>query len=118
MMNLAEIEFVMGDYPGAEAHYLKLYDSQSKSPLLVLRLYLCAKLRKDSDAAQRFLRSPAIGAQSLEWYYMNAGEALFAGDKTTGIKTVEKARLLFGEKTRPYDRTLSRLGLIPEVPSY
>jgi tetratricopeptide (TPR) repeat protein len=116
MMNLAEIEFVMGKYAEAEAHYIKLVPSQPKNPLLVLRLYLCAKLQKDPEAAAKYLRSPAIGAQSLEWYYMNAAEALFAGNNTEGMKTIEKARLLFGEKTRPYDKTLSRLGLIPETP--
>lgn len=117
IMNLAEIEFVMGEYADAEGHYRQLLDSQSKNPLLVLRLYLCAKLLKDPEAAERYLRSPAVGAQSLEWYYMNAAEALFAGDKTEGTKTIEKARLLFGEKTRAYDKTLSRLGLIPEIPN-
>ena len=46
---------------------------------------------------------------------MNAAEALFAGQKEQGLKMLEKARLLFGEKTRPYDKTFSRLGLIPEM---
>lgn len=117
IMNLAEIEFAMGDYANAENHYSRLSGSQSKNPLLVFRLYLCAKLLKDTEAAQRYLRSPAVGAQSLEWYYMTAAEALFGGNKTEGLKTIEGARLLFGEKTRPYDKTLSRLGLIPEIPN-
>jgi tetratricopeptide (TPR) repeat protein len=116
LMNLAEIEFVMGSYADAEAHYRKLLPSQPKNPLLLLRLYLCAKLRKDPEAASQFLQSPAIGPQSLEWYYMNAAENLFDGNKTEGTKPIDKARLLFGEKTRPYDRTLFRLGLIPDNP--
>jgi Tfp pilus assembly protein PilF len=114
LMNLAEIEFVMGKYPQAEEHYRKLSSHQPKNTLLLLRLYLCAQLRQDPEAAAQYLRSPALGAQSLEWYYMNAAEALFAGQKDLGLKTLDKARLLFGDKTRPYDKTFSRLGLIPE----
>ena len=51
LMNLAEIEFVMGKYPEAEEHYRKLLGHQPKNTLLLLRLYLCAQLRKDPEAA-------------------------------------------------------------------
>lgn len=115
-MNLAEIQFVMGQYAEAESLYQKIFAIQPKNTLIVFRLYLCAQLQKNPEAAAALLRSPAIGAQSLEWYYMQGAEALFAGQKTEGMKSIEKARLLFGSKTRPYDKTLARLGLLEEVP--
>jgi len=114
LMNLAEIEFVMGKYSEAEEHYRKFLSLQPKASLVLLRLYLCAQLRKAPEEAGQYLRSPTIGAQSMEWYYMKAAESLFAGRKEEGLKTLEKARLLFGEKTRPYDKTFARLDLIPD----
>lgn len=115
-MNLAEIQFVMGRYAEAESLYRKLFAAQPKNTLLIFRLYLCAHLLKNPEAAAALFRSPAIGMQSLEWYYMQGTEALFAGNKSEGIKTIEQARILFGAKTKPYDKTLARLGLLPETP--
>ncbi len=115
-MNLAEIQFVMGRYAEAESIYQKIFAIQPKNTLLVFRLYLCAQLQKNPEAAAALLRSPAIGAQSLEWYYMHGAEALFAGNKAEAMKNIDKARVLFGSKTRPYDKTLLRLGLLEDVP--
>jgi tetratricopeptide (TPR) repeat protein len=117
LMNLAEIEFVMGKYSDAEANYRKLLKGQTKNPLVPFRLYLCAQLRHDPAAADEYLSHPAIIAQSMEWYYMTAARELFAGKKEEGRKILEQARLLFGEKARPYDRTFVRLGLIPDAPN-
>ncbi len=113
-MNLAEIQFVMGQYAGAESLYRKIFAAQPKNTLVVFRLYLCAQLQNNPEAAAALLRSPAIGAQSLEWYYMRGAEALFAGNKTEAMKSIEKARILFGARTMPYDKTLVRLGLLPK----
>ncbi|GEM_PF-3965622 len=116
MMNLAEIEFVMGKYSEAETHYRKLLATQPKNPQIPFRLFLCAQITNDPAAAERYLNHPAIGTQSLEWHYMTAARELYSGNRETGLKILEKARLLFGEKSRPYDRTFARLGLIPEPP--
>jgi tetratricopeptide (TPR) repeat protein len=106
----------MGQYAEAESIYQKILAIQPKNTLIVFRLYLCAQLQKNPEAAAALLRSPTIGAQSLEWYYMQGAEVLFAGNKTEAMKHIEKARLLFGSKTRPYDKTLVRLGLLDEAP--
>lgn len=116
-MNLAEILFVMGRYPEAETLYQKIYAAQKKNTLVVFRLYLCALLQKNQEAAATLLSNPSIGAQTLEWYYMQAANDLFAGKKTEGLKTIEKARVLFGAKTRPYDKTFARMGFLPEMPA-
>jgi cytochrome c-type biogenesis protein CcmH/NrfG len=115
-MNLAEILFVMGRHSEAEALYRKIHAAQKKNTLVIFRLYLCAQLQKSQEDATGFLNNPSIGAQTLEWYYMQAANDLFAGRKTEGLKTIEKARVLFGSKTKPYDKTLARLGLLPERP--
>lgn len=115
LMNLAEIEFVMGHYAEAEPRYRKLHKLQPKNALILFRLYLCALLQKKPDEAGALLNSSDLRTQSLEWHYMRATDLLFNGKETEGLEVIQKARLLFGQQTLPYDKTLVRLGLIKDV---
>ena len=115
VMNLAEIEFVLSHYPEAVALHRKLLTAQPNNALLIFRLYLCARMQKDPEVAEKLLRNPYVGTQSLEWYYMQAADALFSGQQIEGLKKIQKARVLFGSSTVPFDNTFVRLGLITEA---
>lgn len=112
MFNLAEIEFVLGDYASAGDLYAKLRPQMPDNKILLYRQYLCALMTKNEEDAQRILNSPLLPAQSPEWFYITAARNLHEGKKAEGERLVQQARLLFGDKVRPHDQTLQRLGLL------
>jgi tetratricopeptide (TPR) repeat protein len=116
-LNLAEIEFVMGKYAEAGERYEDLLRQQPRNPLLVFRAYLCARQQKLEAKAAALRDNPVVGSHSLEWYYIQAAEAFGAGKTAEAGKLVDQARLLFGDKARPYDLTFQRLGFLKDIPA-
>lgn len=116
MFNLAEIEFVLGHYAEAGEFYTKLRPMMPENKMLLYRQYLCALMLDNQEDAQRVINSPLLPAQSPEWFYIKAAEAFRNGNKKEGQKLVEQARRLYGEKVRPHDQTLQRLGMLSADP--
>ncbi len=113
IVNMAENEFVTGHYKEAEVQYRRILAEQPKNLRAIFRLYLCARLQQEPGDAARYFDLAAPSANSLEWFYIRAADALFEGRTEEGRGYLDKARALFGDKTAPYDKTLVRLGLIP-----
>jgi len=112
MFNLAEIEFVLGHYAEAGVLYAKLRPLMPDNKILLYRQYLCALMTNNDEDARRIQESTLLPAQSPEWFYINAARCFHEGNKAEGQRLVDQARLLFGEKVRPHDQTLQRLGLL------
>ncbi len=112
MFNLAEIEFVLGHYAEAGALYAKLRPLMPENKILLYRQYLCALMTNKAEDARLIQESTLLPAQSPEWFYINAAHCFHEGNKAEGQRLVNQARLLYGEKVRPHDQTLQRLGLL------
>lgn len=115
IFNLAEVEFATGNYAAAQKLYQRLQDSSRASTdgMLCFRLYLCARLQGDTQAAAAVLEHPAISQHTVGWLYTKSAEALLDGKKSAGRQLSDRAKLLYAKESQPYEKTLQRLKLLP-----
>lgn len=110
--NLAELDFVSGNYAAAEAGYKKLTTSMPKNGMILFRLYLCARLQNKTEEAAEFEASPALAPQSVEWLYVQAAKNFLDKKKSAAWPYVTKARILYPDESKVFDLTLERIGLL------
>lgn len=110
--NLAEVDFVSGNYEAAEAGYKKLTDVWAKNPMILFRIYLCERMQKHDEDAAEIEKSPNLKPESVEWLYVQAAKNFFDKKNSVGNQYVEKARLMYPEEGKVCELTLQRMGLI------
>ncbi len=108
--NLAEIEFVTANYEAAQEQFQTLLNARPTDEVLLFRVYICALKRNEPKvAAETLEKFPPVGktparqyAEAVRLYSENkAGEAR---------KLVASAKVLYPEKTKFFDSSLSLLG--------
>ena len=115
IFNLAEVEFATGNYAAAEKLYRQVQNTPAAKSdgMMCFRLYLCARFQGNSQAAASLLESDHVSRHSVGWLYTKSAEALLDGDKSTGRRLAEQAKLLYAKESAPYEKTLERLKLLP-----
>ncbi|CAN5464797.1 hypothetical protein BH09VER1_BH09VER1_25790 [soil metagenome] len=112
LFNLAEVDFVAGDYAAAAAGYKKLPELWSKNGMILFRLYLCERMQKHDREAAELEANPNLKPESVEWLYVQAAKNIMDKNERVGFQYVDKARLIYPEEGKVCELTLQRLGLI------
>jgi len=110
--NLAEVDFVSGNYEAAEAGYKKLAEVWAKNPMILFRIYLCERMQKHDQEAAEIEKNPNLKPESVEWLYVQAAKNFFDKKDRIGNQYVEKARLMYPEEGKVCELTLQRLGMV------
>jgi hypothetical protein len=113
LFNLAEAEFALGNYETADAVYRRLKADQLRGELIRFRRFLCARMQGHIQKAALVKENASVSFQSPAWFYIEAAEAHWHGEAARVSKLVDTARLMHGDKTKIFDRTLVRLGIAP-----
>jgi len=109
--NLAEIEFLQGEYKKALEKFQQLAQSAGVSDLLIFKIFLSHLMDGDTITARRLLdRMPRPGTTPV-WYYSAAAWEFKKGNKRSGRNYVRIARELYPEEKdrQLYEETLRDL---------
>ncbi len=109
LFNLAELDFVAGNYQAARDLFQKLHDARPKDENVIFRLFLCSLFLGDTAAADRWFQSLPPATLSPANHYARAARLFHANQKSEGRKILETARLLFPDKIKYYEVTFSSL---------
>jgi predicted Zn-dependent protease len=112
--NIAELEFMAGDYAKAESLFQTARSMDPGNAKIALRLYLCAlRLGNAADAAS-LLETLPVMAQSPAWHSIQAAKAYADGNLQESRKLLEAARLVYEPKEmKDCERTLRRADVFP-----
>lgn len=110
LINLGEVEFASGNYTRAAGYYEQAGKRLPRNPLILFRRYLCYSLLDERPKAGEVMKELSVRPNSVEWYYVQASEALRAGNKPEAQRLVATAGTLFGEKAAAYQESLKKIG--------
>lgn len=110
LINLGEVEFAAGDYARAAGYYERAAARLPNNLFVQFRLYLCYSLLNDRSKAEVLGRDFANRTSTVEWYFIQASEALRAGKSPEAQRYVATAKLLFGERAEAYRESLKKIG--------
>lgn len=110
LINLGEIEFASGNYTRAAGYYERAGKRLPRNPLILFRRYLCYSLLDERPMAGEVMKELSMHPNSVEWYYVQASEALRAGNKPEAQRLVATAGTLFGEQAAAYQESLRKIG--------
>lgn len=110
LVNLGEVEFASGDYKRAAGYYELAGKRMPRNPLILFRRYLCYSLLDERPMASEVMTELSVHPDSVEWYYVQASEALRAGRKPEAQRLVATAGTLFGEQASAYQESLRKIG--------
>lgn len=107
--NLAEVEFISGNYAAAKALFLKMQGARPSDEVLMFRVFLCALLQNNKSEADLYFSCLSPAGKTAAWHYAKA--ARFFQEKEVGLaqKNIEQARLLYPNKTAFFDATFEQL---------
>lgn len=108
--NLAEVDFVTGNYQSAQEQFQNLLKARPTDEVLLFRIYLCALMENQPRLAESTLENfPPVGKTPARQY---AEAARLYSEKKAGEarKILATARVLYPEKTRFFDSSLKILG--------
>lgn len=109
--NLAEIEFLQGNYAKSLEKFKALLDGDPRNELLQFKVFLCHVKMGDDEAAKRVLARIKFPGETPAWYYAQAVWESNQGHKGKVAEYLAAARYLFQGKTELFDETLADLGL-------
>lgn len=112
LLNLGELEFHEKNYQQAAAYYRQAAQKAANNPVIYFRLYLCYSLLNDHAAVAATMEKFPIRPFSVEWYFVQASEALHNGRKPEAERLIATARSLFGERAGAYQESLEQIGWI------
>lgn len=110
LINLGEIEFATGHYAKAAGYYEQAARRLPRNSLILFRRYLCYSLLNERSTAEAVARELSSQPNSVEWYFIQASEALHSGNKPEAQRLVTTARTLFGERAAAYQESLRKIG--------
>ncbi|MCX6972048.1 MAG: tetratricopeptide repeat protein [Verrucomicrobia bacterium] len=110
LINLGEVEFASGDYTRAAGYYERAGKRLPQNPLILFRRYLCYSLLDERPMAGEVMKELSVHPNSVEWYYVQASEALRAGNKPEAQRLIATAGTLFGEQAAAYQESLKKIG--------
>jgi tetratricopeptide (TPR) repeat protein len=108
--NLAEVDFVTGNYTSAQEQFQTLLNARPTDEVLLFRIYLCALMENQPRLAAATLEKfPPVGKTPARQY---AEAARLYSEKRAGEarKILSTARVLYPEKTKFFDSSLKILG--------
>ena len=112
LINLGEVEFAIGNYEQAAKYYEQAGQKIPRNPLVLFRRYLCYSLLKDRPKSEGVMNELADRPYSVEWYFIQASEALRAGKKPEAQRLLSTAKALFGEQAVAYQESLKKIGWV------
>ncbi len=108
--NLAEVDFVTANYQAAQEQFQTLLNARPTDEVLLFRVFLCALMQNEPKVADKtFEKFPPMGKTPARQY----AEAVRLYSENRGgeaRKLVDSARVLYPEKTKFFDSSLSLLG--------
>ena len=108
--NLAEVDFVTGNYPVAAAQFDHMLESRPEDEVLLFRLFLCELLQNHEDLANSYLaRLPQSGGTPA-WYYAHAAALFRINKKSEARALLKTAKILYPDKTAFFDASNELLG--------
>jgi Tfp pilus assembly protein PilF len=110
LINLGEVEFASGNYSQAAGYYEQAGQRLPRSPLILFRRYLCYSLLDERPKAEGMIKELSARPNSVEWYYVQASEALRSGSKPEAQRLVATARTLFGKQAAAYQESFAKIG--------
>ncbi len=109
MFNLAELEFVAGNYPAATVEFTNILQDHPREEVVLFRLYLCELLQGHDFQAKEYLHSLTPASSTPAWYYAEAAREFRDKNKSEGRRLVGTARTLYPERTAFFDSTFEVL---------
>ncbi|MFZ4778725.1 MAG: tetratricopeptide repeat protein [Terrimicrobiaceae bacterium] len=110
LINLGEIEFSSGNYGQAVGYYEQAGQRLPRNPLIMFRRYLCYSLLNEQSKTAGMMKELGTRPDSVEWYFVQASEALHAGKKSEAQRLITAAGTLYGEQAVAYQETLRKIG--------
>ncbi len=110
LINLGEVEFNAGNYGQAAEYYERACGQLPRNSLILFRRYLCYSLLKEWKKAEVVTVELAARPDTAEWYFVQASEALRAGNRAEAQRLIATARTLFGEQAAFYQQSLTKIG--------
>ena len=110
MINLGEVEFATGNYGLAAAYFEQAGQRLPRNPLIMFRRYLCYSLLDERAKTESVRKELAARPDSVEWYFVQASEALRAGKRSEAQRLITAAGTLFGEQAAAYQESLRKIG--------
>jgi len=108
--NLAEVDFVTGNYPVAAAQFDQMLESRPEDQVLLFRLFLCELLQNHEDLANSYLARLSHWGESPAWYYANAARLFRIEKKSEARKLLNIGKILYPDKTAFFDASIELLG--------
>jgi len=110
LINLGEVEFATGNYGLAAAYFEQAGQRLPRNPLIMFRRYLCYSLLNERAKTESVRKELAARPDSVEWYFVQASEALRAGKRSEAQRLITAAGTLFGEQAAAYQESLRKIG--------
>ena len=110
LINLGEIEFATGNYGLAAGYYEQAGQRLPRNPLILFRCYLCYSLLNERSKTERVMKELESRPDSAEWYFVQASEALHAGNKAEAKRLITAAGTFYGEQAAAYQESLRKIG--------
>jgi len=110
--NLAEVEFLLKNYAGAERLFQQMHEMNPKDEIILFRLALCALMQSSLERFDRYLAEFPPGGRSPARQYAIAARLLQDQKAGEANKLIQQARIIFGDQTKFYDTTFREMGLV------
>ena len=110
LINLGEVEFATGNYGLAAGYFEQAGQRLPRNPLIMFRRYLCYSLLNERAKTESVKKELAARPDSVEWYFVQASEALHAGKRSEAQRLITAAGTLFGEQAAAYQESLRKIG--------
>jgi len=108
--NLAEVDFVTGNYPVAAAQLENMLKSRPDDEILLFRLFVCELLQNRDDLASYYLGRLPQSGETPAWYYANAVRLFRINKKSEARALLNTAKSLYPDKTAFFDASNELLG--------
>jgi tetratricopeptide (TPR) repeat protein len=110
LINLGEVEFAVGNYGEAAKYYERAGQRLPRNSLILFRRYLCYSLLNDRSRSESVIGELDARPYSVEWYFIQASEAIRAGKHSEAQRFLSSAKTLFGEQAAAYQESLKKIG--------
>ena len=110
LINLGEVEFAVGNYGQAAKYYERAGQRLPRNSLILFRRYLCYSLLNDRSRSESVIGELDARPYSVEWYFIQASEAIRAGKNSEAQRFISTAQTLFGEQAAAYQESLKKIG--------
>ena len=110
LINLGEVEFATGNYGLAAGYFERAAQRLPFNSLIMFRRYLCYSLLDERTKAESMMKELETRPDSVEWYFVQASEALHAGKKADAQRLITAAGTFYGEQAAAYQESFRKIG--------